>query len=571
MLVSLSIRDVVLITRLDLSFGSGLSVLTGETGAGKSILLDSLGLALGARADSGLVRAGAGKLSVVAQFDVPPGHPVLDRLAEHDLDTPADSGAELLVLRRVVGADGRSRAYVNDQPASVGLLRRLGEIMVEVHGQYDTHGLLDPALHGPLLDAQGDLEAPLAACRDAWAQWRAAAHAHAAMLRDLEQTRAQEAQVRAILDDLEALAPSPGEDARLAERRTALMHAEKVAEGLSAALTALTQPADVDGALRAAQRSLERIAEVAGGTVAPIMEGLERAAIEVAEVLAQLERANADIDLDPRHLDQVEERLFALRGLARKHDVAVDDLAGLAERTRARLAALDAGGDDVAHLARAEQAARETYLGAARTLSDARAAAARALDAAVAAELPPLKLDKARFVTGLDSLPERDWGPDGLDRVTFLVATNPGADPGPIHKIASGGELARFMLALKVVVSRARPVPTLVFDEVDTGIGGATAAAVGDRLARLAREVQVLVVTHSPQVAAMGDHHWHVAKAADVADSATVTTVTPLDDDQRREEIARMLSGATVTTEARAAAETLLRAGGRTPAACREP
>ena len=567
MLVSLSIRDVVLITRLDLSFGAGLSVLTGETGAGKSILLDSLGLALGARADSGLVRAGAAKLSVVAQFDVPPTHPALAILAEHDLDGPAASGAEFLVLRRVVGADGRSRAYVNDQPASVGLLRRLGEALVEVHGQYDAHGLLDPALHGPLLDAQGGLDESLSACRLAWERWRAAARAHASMLRDLEQAQAHEEHVRATLEELEALAPRPGEEAQLAERRAALMHAEKVAEGMTGAFAALTEPADVDAALRAAQRCLERVADVAGQTVAPIMEGLERAAIEIAEVSAQLERANADIDLDPRHLDQVEERLFALRGLARKHGVTVDDLDGLTVRTRERLAALDASGEDVARLARAEQAAREGYLGAARTLSDARTTAARALDVAVAEELPPLKLDKARFLTHVDGLPERDWGPDGVDRVSFRVATNPGVEPGPIHKIASGGELARFMLALKVVLSRARPIPTLVFDEVDTGIGGATAAAVGDRLARLARGVQVLVVTHSPQVAAMGHHHWHVAKVADAA-GATITSVAPLDDGQRREEIARMLSGATITAEARAAAETLLRTGAQTSAAC---
>jgi len=559
MLVSLSIRDVVLIARLDLTFAGGLSVLTGETGAGKSILLDSLGLALGARADSGLVRKGAGKLSVVAQFDLPPGHPALDILAEHDLDGPADSGQEYLVLRRVVGADGRGRAYVNDQPASVGLLRRLGGTLVEVHGQHDTHGLLDPAVHGPLLDGRGGLAEPLATCRDAWTRWRAAARAHAAALRDLDQSRAHEEQLRAMLAEMEALDPKAGEDAILAERRTALMHAEKVAEGLTGALSALTQPADVDAALRGAQRALERIAEVAGASVAPIMEGLERAAIEIAEVIAQLERASSDIDLDPRSLEQVEERLFALRGLARKHVVGVDDLPGLMDRTRVRLSDLEAGGADVARLAREEQVSREAYLSAARVLSDARAAAARDLDAAVAAELPPLKLDKARFVTRVDGLTEREWGPDGMDRVTFQVATNPGAEPGPIHKIASGGELARFMLALKVVVAQTRPVPTLVFDEVDTGIGGATAAAVGERLARLARDVQVLVVTHSPQVAAVGDHHWHVAKDSG-PEGETATTVASLDDDARREEIARMLSGATITPEARAAADTLLQA-----------
>ncbi|MBB4286660.1 DNA repair protein RecN [Roseospira goensis] len=559
MLVSLSIRDVVLIRHLDLTFGAGLGVLTGETGAGKSILLDSLGLALGARADSGLVRAGADRLSVTAAFEIPAGHPAHVLLAEQDLDT----GEETLVLRRTVSADGRSRARVNDQPASVGLLRRLGDTLVEVHGQFDSHGLLDPATHRGVLDAHGALTAPRADCRAAWEAWRAAARAHADARRDLAQAQAHEAELRAALEELEALNPKPGEDAGLAEMRARLMNGEKLAEGLNAALAALSQPADVDTALRAAQRALERLSDLAGATVAPIVEGLERAAIELAEVRNALDHAAADIDLDPRHLDQVEERLFALRGLARKHGVEPDALPALMEATRDRLAAVEGGGADVARLARAEQAARESYITAARALSDGRRAAAARLDRAVAAELPPLKLDKARFETRVDPLTERDWGPEGLDRVAFEVATNPGAAPGPIHKIASGGELARFMLALKVVLARASTVPTLVFDEVDTGIGGATAAAVGERLARLARDVQVLVVTHSPQVAATGHHHWRVEKSGSGGDgeAGTETRVSVLSPEDRREEIARMLSGATITAEARAAATTLLQGG----------
>jgi DNA repair protein RecN (Recombination protein N) len=555
MLVSLSIRDVVLITRLDLSFGDGLGVLTGETGAGKSILLDSLGLALGARADSGLVRAGADRLSVTAAFDVPRDHPAHGIAREHDLDVPDD----LLVLRRTVGADGRGRAWVNDQPASVALLRRLGETLVEVHGQFDTHGLLNPATHRAMLDAHGGQGRTLLACRNAWNDWRAAARAHEAALRDLEQARAHEDNLRAMLADLEALNPKPGEDEALSEKRTRLMNGEKLAEGLNAAVAALSQPADVEAALRAAQRHLERLGDAAGSGARAIAEGLERAAIEVAEARAALDHAAADVDLDPRHLDQVEERLFALRALARKHGVAVDDLADLMARTRTSLESLEDEGGAVAGLARAEQTAREAYVGAARALSEARATAARALDDAVGRELPPLKLDKARFATRLEPLDEGDWGPEGLERVAFQVATNPGANPGPIHKIASGGELARFMLALKVVLARASTVPTLVFDEVDTGIGGATAAAVGERLARLATDVQVLVVTHSPQVAATGRHHWRVEKAADGDGSAT--RVLGLGPDERREEIARMLAGATVTAEARAAAEKLLQAG----------
>ncbi|MQX36892.1 DNA repair protein RecN [Roseospira navarrensis] len=555
MLVSLSIRDVVLIARLDLAFADGLGVLTGETGAGKSILLDSLGLALGARADSGLVRAGADRLSVTAQFDIGPDHPVHALLAEQDMDT----GEDLLVLRRSVGADGRSRAWVNDQPASVGLLRRLGDTLVEIHGQFDTHGLLDPGTHRGVLDAHGSLGKAREVCQTAWERWRAAKRVHAAALRDLEQARAREDELRAMLTELEVLNPKPGEEEALAEKRARLMDGEKLAAGLNEALAALSEPADAERAVQAAQRALERLADLHGATVSPIAEGLERAAIEIAEARNALDHAAADIDLDPQHLDQVEERLFALRGLARKHGVEVDALAGLMADTRATLDALEAGGGDIARLARDEQAAREGYLAAARVLSEGRAAAARTLDDAVAVELPPLKLDKARFVTRVEPLEEREWGPDGLDRVAFEVATNPGATPGPIHRIASGGELARFMLALKVVLARASTVPTLVFDEVDTGIGGATAAAVGERLARLARDVQVLVVTHSPQVAATGHHHWRVEKGSEA--EATVTRVVPLSDGERREEIARMLSGATITAEARAAAETLLKAG----------
>jgi DNA repair protein RecN (Recombination protein N) len=556
MLVSLSIRDVVLIERLDLSFEGGLSVLTGETGAGKSILLDSLGLALGARADAGLIRAGADRLSVTAAFALTAAGPVQAVLDEHDLSLAGD---DQLVLRRVVGADGRSRAYVNDQPASVTLLRRLGDELVEVHGQFDTHGLLDARTHRGVLDAHGGLGEAVGRCRVAWESWRAAQRLHADARQSLAQAQAREAELRATLTELEALAPKAGEDAALADQRARLMNGEKLAEGLNAALAALNQPGDVLDALSGAQRALDRVAEMAGALpVAPIVEGLERAAIEIAEARNALDHAAADIDLDPSHLDQVEERLFALRALARKHGREVDALPALLDDTRAALAALDEGGADIARLARNEQAGRERYQAEARALSQARQAAAGDLDAAVARELPPLKLDKARFTTRVEARDEAEWGPDGLDRVAFEVATNPGAAPGPLNKIASGGELARFMLALKVVLARASTIPTLVFDEVDTGIGGATAAAVGERLARLAGDVQVLVVTHSPQVAATGNHHWRVEKAASSDGHGTETRVLALDADARREEIARMLSGATVTAQARAAAETLL-------------
>lgn len=551
MLVRLSIRDVVLIERLDLAFQAGLGVLTGETGAGKSILLDSLGLALGERADSGLVRHGAEQLSVTAEFDLPAAHPAHALLREQGLDDSED----MLVLRRVVSRDGRSRAFVNDQSASVGLLKRLGETLVEVHGQFESHGLLNPATHRGVLDAFGGTEGALERCRKAWEVLRTAAQARKAAEDDLARARAEEETLRHAEEELAALKPHPGEEAELAGRRASLMNGEKLAEGMNAALAALGGNGSVETMLRAAQRHLERIAAMAPG-VSPIIDALERAAIEAAEAHNLLDKAAGDIDLDPRRLEEVEERLFALRALARKHGVDADALADVLAELRRRLAALDDGGSDLVRLAKEEQAARTAYLEAARALSKVRAKAAKALDAAVKVELAPLRLDKATFVTTLEDLPEDAWGAEGLDRVAFAVATNPGAPPGPIGKIASGGELARFMLALKVVLARVSPVPTLVFDEVDAGIGGATAAAVGERLARLASDMQVLVVTHSPQVAAKGNHHWHVAKKA--GKGATATTVTALTGEARREEIARMLAGEVITDQARAAADSLI-------------
>lgn len=552
MLVRLSIRDVVLIERLDLSFADGLGVLTGETGAGKSILLDSLGLALGDRADAGLVRTGADQLSVTAEFDLPKAHPARDILKEQGL---ADE--DTLIVRRIVTKDGRSRASVNDQSASVGLLRRIGDTLVEVHGQFDTHGLLDPATHRSVLDAYAGQALGRTGCRAAWKLWQATRAARDMAERDMKAARDEEDSLRHAEKELSALKPQRGEEADLADRRQTLMNGEKLAEGLNGALSSLTPGgADIATSLRSAQRHLERIAGMAGPAVSSIIDALERAAIEAAEAHELLERTVADIDLDPRRLEEVEERLFALRAVARKHGCEVGDLPSLLDTVRRRLAALEDGGSDLARLAKEEQAARLTYIEAARTMSRVRQTAATRLDGLVAAELPPLKLDRARFVTTIADLPEDQWGPDGLDRVAFEVATNPGAAPGPLGKIASGGELARFMLALKVVLARVSSVPTLVFDEVDAGIGGATAAAVGERLARLADDVQVLVVTHSPQVAAKARRHWKVAKF--VTDGQTVTTVNPLSDEDRLEEVARMLSGESITDHARAAAASLM-------------
>lgn len=553
MLVRLSIRDVVLIDRLDMTFGNGLGVLTGETGAGKSILLDSLGLALGERADSGLVRTGADQLSVTAQFELDASHPAHRLLKDNDLHGEDDS----LILRRIVTRDGRSRASVNDQPISISLLRQLGETLVEVHGQYDTHGLLNPATHRDVLDLYGAAAKARAACTGTWSLWRAARAAREQAERDLAAARAEEDTLRHAAEELDGAAPQVGEEAELADRRALLMNSEKLAEGLSAALQTMDAGGGgVEGIFRAAQRALERVAPMAPAILAPVLDAFDRAAVEAAEAHNMLEHAASTIDLDPQALERVEERLFSLRALARKHGVSCDELPAVREEIHRRLRALDDGGSDLVGLAQAEQAARLAYVETARRLSKARQSAAKTLDSGVARELPPLKLDKARFVTRIEDLPEEQWGGDGLDRVAFEVATNPGSAPGPIGKIASGGELSRFMLALKVVLARVSPIPTLVFDEVDAGIGGATAAAVGERLAALAQDLQVLVVTHSPQVAAKGNHHWRVAKH--VSKGTTSTTITSLDHAARCEEVARMLAGEVITPEARAAAASLM-------------
>ncbi|MEQ8817158.1 MAG: DNA repair protein RecN [Thalassobaculum sp.] len=563
MLAALAIRDVVLIDRLDLAFAPALSVLTGETGAGKSILLDALGLALGARADSGLVRHGREQASVTAEFDPPPGHAVDAILAEADLE-PRDGP---LILRRVVTADGRSRAYVNDQPTSVALLRRLGDALVEIQGQFDQRGLMDPATHRETLDAFAGLGTQAGTVRTAWGAWRDAVSRHAEARAALEKARADEDWLRHAVDELDRLAPSEGEEQRLSDTRAVLANAEAVLSAMNAAADALAgEDAGADSAVAQAQRALDRVADRAGGRLAAAAAALDRAAAEIQEAVAELQSAADDIEADSGRLVEIDDRLHALRDLARKHGIEPDDLPALHRALVDRLASLDAEGGGLSALAEAERRSRAAYLAAAEALSAGRGKAAGRLDKAIAVELPPLKLEKARFETAVERLDEARWGPDGLDAVGFRVATNPGTPPGALNRIASGGELSRFLLALKVVLAESSTVPTLVFDEVDSGVGGAVAAAVGDRLARLAGRLQVLVVTHSPQVAAQGVHHWHVEKR--VAGEAVTTSVAALDSAARREEIARMLSGAAVTAEARAAADSLLaqssgsRAGG---------
>ncbi|WP_439611993.1 DNA repair protein RecN [Reyranella sp.] len=557
MLATLSIRDFVLIEKLDLDFahGGGLGALTGETGAGKSILIDALGLALGARAESGVVRRGATQASIAASFDLPRDHPARSILADQGLD-----GEDVLTLRRMIGADGRGRAFVNDQPASVALLRRLGDTLVEIQGQMEQHGLLDTATHRGSLDAFAGLEKQAAAVASAWTAWRTAEQAHADAQAAAEAARRDEEFLRHAVKELDALAPKADDEETLAGERQLMRAGSALSEAVSQALGELEQGRGAVASLRTAHRLVERNADKAAGRLDASLAALDRALSEATEAQAQLEMARDALEFDPAKLEKIEERLFALRAMARKHNVAVAGLAALAENFSAQLAALDDGEAGLKKLATAAKAARAIYLAAAETQAAARRKGAARLDKAVAAELAPLKLERAKFVTEVAALPEPDWSAAGTDRVQFTVSTNPGAPPSPIAKIASGGELSRFLLALKVCLAKVGDAPTIVFDEVDSGIGGATAAAVGERLKRLARDVQVLVVTHSPQVAAVADRHWLIRKTT--TRTTASTDVLALDAKGRREEIARMLSGAEVTVEARAAADRLLAAAG---------
>ncbi len=558
MLTSLAIRDVVLIERLDLEFTSGLTVLTGETGAGKSILLDSLGLALGARAEQGLVRAGAEQASVAATFAPAPSHPAHALLREHGIDAGDD-----ITLRRVLGRDGRSRAFANDSPVGAALLRRIGALLVEVQGQHDQMGLADPAGHLILLDAFGVDPALRQRAASLHAAWRGHEQALAAARERIAAALRDQDFLRHATAELAALAPEEGEEETLAAERQRLQRSEKRAETVASALAELAPQGGRDryrsagpaAALRAAARALQRLSAPteAEAAAASALDRAEEALAEAETLLTHLADAAHP---DPRRLEQTEERLFALRAMARKHGVSVAELPALFAALQARLTALETGEAEVEALERAADAARRDFAAACAELSRARHDAAGRLDRAVARELPPLKLDRARFVAQVTAKPAEAWSADGSDRVEFLIATNPGQVPGPLGRVASGGELSRLMLALKVVLAGAAPVPTLVFDEVDSGIGGATAAAVGERLARLAARVQVLLVTHSPQVAARGSAHLRVAKRA--RNGGAETLVDRLDEATRREEIARMLAGERVTDAARAAAASLL-------------
>jgi DNA repair protein RecN (Recombination protein N) len=545
MLRSLEIRDVLIIDRLSLELGPGLNVLTGETGAGKSILLDALGFVLGWRGRAELVRQGAAQGEVTAVFDLPPGH-----AARAVVEAAGLAAEDELILRRVNSADGRKTAYVNDRRVSGEVLRDLSDPLVELHGQQDDRGLLNPRGHRSLLDAYAGLD--LTPLRAAWAAQRSARAELTEAEGTLARAAAEEDFLRHAVAELDQQAPKPGEDQALDARRRLMQGAGRIREDVARALAALSDEG-AEGRMRDAQRWLEGAADRAEGRLEGALAALNRALIELGEAQAGVETALEALDFDPGELERVEERLFAIRALARKHGVAPDDLGSFAEGVRARLAAIDGGAAGIARLERAVNLAEAAYAEEAARATLARRAAAARLDQAMAAELAPLKMERALFVT---EVAPGDPGPEGVDAVTFTVATNPGAPAGPLNRIASGGELSRFLLALKVCLTGDSPGLTLIFDEIDRGVGGATADAVGRRLKALAQGAQVLVVTHSPQVAAFGAQHWRVEKR--VSGDQTLSTVTPLPPEARVEEIARMLAGDTVTEAARAAARALL-------------
>ncbi|MGF1475029.1 MAG: DNA repair protein RecN [Geminicoccaceae bacterium] len=555
MLQSLSIRDLVLIDRLELDFASGLGVLTGETGAGKSILLDALSLVLGRRVDRGLIRTGAEKAQVTAVFRPGPDHPAQTLLAEAEIETEPDQ----LILQRIVQADGRSKALANSQPIASVLLRKIGASLVEIHGQNDSHGLLDRATHKDLLDAFGDHGGLRSEVADRYASLVKAADRHRALADKLAAARTEEHYLRHRLAELDQLDPQIGEEEKLADKRQSLMAQDRLVDGLDQAMAAIEGQDGALARLVQAERALERLAGQAGGFVETPLSAVARARLEVEEARSSVAEAARALDADEQTLEQVETRLFEIRAMARKHRVQPDQLAELQAETRADLDALDAGGDEVEQAAAQVAAAEVRFRDAVRRLRDRRKKAANSLSKAVAAELPPLKLDRVRFEVAIEELDESRYGPQGGETVAFRVATNPGQSLGDLSKVASGGELSRLMLALKVVLARTGSALTLVFDEIDAGIGGATADAVGERLAVLARDRQTLVVTHAPQVAARADNHMLVAKNSQK--SRASVDVRPLDAGQRREEIARMLAGAEVTVAAGAAAASLLEAG----------
>jgi len=553
MLKNLAIRNIVLIDACELLLAGGLCVLTGETGAGKSILLDALGLALGGRSEARLLRAGAAQASVSAAFDIRGNEAAKVALVELGLEADDE-----LILRRTLTPDGKTRCFINDVAVSVAGLKAVGETLIEIHGQHDGRGLLDPATHRVILDAYGELGAPTTATARAYGEWKRCLEALEAARHAIETAAREKEYLQHMQKELSALAPEPGEEEALADTRTMMMGSEKLVETLNDAGNELAAGKGAVSMLASAQRILSRSALGGSGRFNTVIEALERAGEEVAEAETQIAKLLDDAQYDPAKLEQIEERLFTLRGVARKSSVPVGDLPGLLAQVNEKLAQLKEGQHQIKALEQASAAAREQYIAAAEKLSAGRAKAAKSLEKAVAAELGSLKMAATVFKVSLEKLPEERFSAHGIDAVAFIAATNKGTVPAPLHKIASGGELSRFMLAMKVALARIKSTPTLIFDEIDTGTGGAVADAIGQRLAKLGETQQVLVVTHLPQVAARGSHHLRVLK--EEKKGATFTRVETLTSVARSEEVARMLAGASVTTEARRAAEKLLQA-----------
>jgi DNA repair protein RecN (Recombination protein N) len=551
MLTALSIRDIVLIEKLDISLEKGLTVLTGETGAGKSILLDALGLALGGRGDSSLVRHGATKGVVTAAFSLPKSHTALSVLEEQGIETDGE-----LVIRRIQNADGPSRATINDQPVSLNLLRQIAGSLAEIHGQHADRALVDVAAHRRLVDAFGELDGQAANVAQLWQEASALARELADHRAAMARAEAERDYIEHAAEELRALDPQVDEESKLAEARQLMMHSEQYGAALSEAENVLASDS-IEARLSAALRKLERRRDTAGGRLDAACSALDKVLIEMNEASRTLNDAQRSFAFNPSELEKSEERLFALRAAARKFKSTVDGLATVRARFESDLLSLSDGGQKLASLEKQHAAAQKTFDAAADDLSAARRDVAKKLDKAVMAELPPLKLEKARFETQITSDGGKP-GPHGIDRVEFVVAANPGTPLSPLMKVASGGELARFMLALKVILATKGSAPTLIFDEIDTGVGGAVADAIGGRLARMAKGLQVLAVTHSPQVAARAADHMLISKMEEVGSHRMVTRVQSLSDKSRREEVARMLSGAKVTDEARAQADQLL-------------
>ena len=552
MLESLSVRNVVLIDKLDLEFADGLTILSGETGAGKSILLDSLGLVLGQRADVSLIRNGTDKLSVTAVFTKPEKNsPLMNLATENDLEID-----DSLVIKRTLGTDGKSKIFINDQPISLKLLKEFGSHLVEIHGQFDNQGLLNPSTHLSILDGYGKYTTQIAKVADAYKQYMAAKQARISAENNLAKSREDEENLRHWVDELQKLKPVVGEENELNQRRNEIMNCEKLIESLNVAYGSLTQGADILSAVRHAQSAIDRANALVNGKYQDIVDSLEQTLVNADEAIRQIEDVSSALNYNQNEADNIEQRLFALRAAARKHGTDIDGLPQKMQEMQQQLSSIELGEDGLLNLKKAEDTLRLQYIEKARALSSCRRKAAAELDKCIMKELPPLKMEKARFITQVTELPENSWNAQGMDDVCFTVATNPNSPQGPLNKIASGGELARFMLALKVnLISSASDI-TMIFDEVDAGVGGATAQAVGSRLKTLARNVQVLIVTHAPQVAACGDHHFKVEKKT--KNNITTTYVNELSSSEREEEIARMLAGETITDEARAAAKVLI-------------